>query len=136
MKVPASPPKLTLLAFLTTTCKTCAGLWSDLKSAPPGGPIGAELVVVTPSKSMEDEEEAKRLLPGGARLHMSSGTWFFYGVLQAGTFLLALPGPEGLEPWLAPGEVLGMASVTDLSELPPLLLQWTRRSPGMTSSSP
>lgn len=74
---------------------------------------------------MEDRTAAQRMLPPGALLHMDSATWFAYGVLQAGTFLLARYRANGPVPWVEPGEVLGMASVTHLEELEPLLTRWT-----------
>ena len=122
--VPGGEHQTALLVFLTTTCKTCAPLWDELASAPPGALLGAQLVVVTPSPAMEDRSTAQRMLPPGALLHMDSGTWFAYGVLQAGTFLLARYQPTGAVPWVEPAEVLGLASVTHIEELEPLLSRW------------
>ena len=73
----------------------------------------ARLVVVTPSRSMEDEPLARSLTPEGAHLHMGSGTWFQYGVGQAGTFVLVRSPQDGPPPWSQAGDVLGWAMPAD-----------------------
>jgi hypothetical protein len=96
------------------------------------------LVVVTPSPSMEDERRARALTPAGAHLYMSSGTWFEFGVLQAGTFLLLRapegpgphPGQDGRAPWGGPGQVLGSVVPSGLGELRSLLAGWRLRAAG------
>ena len=68
--------------------------------------LGAQLVVVTPSRSMEDERAARRLVPDGVHLHMGSETWFEYGIGRAASFALVrspgtgpLPGKKWARSW-------------------------------------
>ncbi len=70
----------TLLAFLTTSCAECQPFWEMLADPATSAALGAQVVVVTPSRGMEDERLARRLVPEGAHLHMGSETWFAYGV--------------------------------------------------------
>lgn len=120
----------TLLAFLTTTCAPCQPFWEMMAVDLPGRDLGIPVVVVTPSPSTEDERLARRLVPAGARLHMSSETWFAYGVGQAGTFVLAAGAAGGPPVWEQPGEVLGWASLEAPSDLAPLLQAWHAKSLG------
>jgi hypothetical protein len=72
----------TLLLFLTSSCTTCAGLWSA--AGVRAGELGdARLVVVT--KDEDDERPAllRRLAPRGVELVMSSETWARWGVSVA-----------------------------------------------------
>ena len=80
-----------------------------LAEVAPEQDLGAKLVVVTPSRSMEDEQLARQLTPPGAHLHMGSETWFAYGVGLAGTFVLVRSDPEDAPPWAQAGRVLGSA---------------------------
>ncbi len=73
---------------------------------------------------MEDRQLAQRLLPSGAVLHMSSGTWFAYGVTRAGTFALARARPGAANAWEQPGDVLGLAVLESPDELAPKLRRW------------
>jgi hypothetical protein len=119
----------TLLAFLTTTCTPCRPFWEMMAAAPPGPELGATLVVVTPSRSMEDERAARRLTPPGVDLHMRSETWFSYGVAQAGTFVL-VRSLAGSPAWEQPGEVLGSATPESPAALEALVRRWLARVPG------
>lgn len=103
---PGTQDDLYVLAFVTTSCRQCAPVWATLDAAASKLPV--PLVVVTPSRSMEDEPRARQLTPAGALLHMSSDTWFMYGVAQAGTVMLVRQGPAA-PPWDEPGDVLGTA---------------------------
>ena len=68
------------------------------------------MAVVTPSRSMEDERLARRLVPEGVHLHMGSETWFEYGIGQAASFAL-VQEPEGRPtPWQEVGKVMGAAN--------------------------
>jgi hypothetical protein len=98
--------------------------------AAPGfaGALGARLVIVTPSRSMEDERRARELLPEGAYLHMGSETWFEYGVGSSGSFVLVRTAPDGPEPWERAGQVLGSASGKSLDEVLELVKRWQAAS--------
>jgi hypothetical protein len=69
----------TLLAFLTTSCAECQPFWEMMAGSAAIDDLGARLVVVTPSRSMENERLARGLVPEGVHLHMGSETWFEYG---------------------------------------------------------
>lgn len=131
-----------LLVFVTTTCLECTRAWcitDELASGAPlgsNGPWGGSLVIVTPSPSMEDERLVGRMSPPGAVVHMSSATWFDYGVLQAGTFLLArAAGPGAGPPWLEHGVVLGSGVPCTLEEVAHMLACW-RAAAGAAAPEP
>jgi hypothetical protein len=119
----------TLLAFLTTSCTECEGLWERLGEWwPRRAAKDLDLAIVTPSRSMENEAEARRRAPAGAALHMASETWFGFGVTRAGTFVLVGATGAG-RPWEAPFEaaVLGQAwlpASATASELDQLVAGW------------
>jgi hypothetical protein len=121
---------LTLIAFLTTTCAPCGPFWEMLATGAPGRELGVQTVVVTPSSSMEDEREARRLTPPGVLLHMGSETWFNYGVAQAGTFVLVRSPAGAPVPWAGPGEVMGSATPHGPSEVEGLVRRWLGLAPG------
>ncbi len=124
------PTRDYLLAFVTTSCQVCAPVWDMLATvAAIGGPASEAgfdaLVIVTPSRSMEDERRVLELAPPGAAVHMDSDAWFSYGVAQAGTFVL-VRGPVTGPPWAGPELVLGSAVPADAGQLRLLLSQWRR----------
>jgi hypothetical protein len=86
--------------------------------------LGAQVAVVTPSRSMEDERLARRLVPDGAHLHMGSETWFEYGIGRAASFALVRSPSNGPPPWEEVGQVLGTANVETPEELIRLLRAW------------
>lgn len=88
------------------------------------GSLGVRLVVVTPSRSMEDERRARELLPPGAYLHMGSETWFEYGIGSSASFVLVRCELDGPEPWEQAGQVLGSASARSPGELVDLVKRW------------
>ena len=114
----------TLLAFLTTSCGSCKPFWEMMAAPGFARALGARLVVVTPSRSMEDERRARELLPDGAYLHMGSETWFEYGVGASGSFVLVRTGPDSPEPWERAGQVLGSTSGKTPGELLELVKRW------------
>ena len=118
-----------LLAFLTTSCVSCQKHWEMMTAAPEGLAGAARLVVVTPSRSMDDELRARRMTPPGAYLHMGSETWFMYGVGQAGTFVLVRSRRDGPPPWAEAGLVLGSATVDDPARLAGLVRSWQEGAP-------
>jgi hypothetical protein len=86
--------------------------------------LRARLVVVTPSRSMEDERRARELLSAGAQLHMGSETWFEYGIGTSATFVLVRSPKDGPEPWQRAGQVLGSASAQNPEEVLDLVKSW------------
>jgi hypothetical protein len=114
----------TLLAFLTTTCAECQPFWEMLAGAATRADLGAQVAVVTPSRSMEDERLARRLVPDGVYLHMGSETWFEYGIGRAASFALVRSPSDGPPPWEELGKVLGTANVDAPEELVRLVKAW------------
>jgi hypothetical protein len=114
----------TLLAFLTTSCASCKPFWEMMAAPGFAATLGARLVVVTPSRSMEDERRAMALVPDGAYLHMGSETWFEYGVASSASFVLVRTSLGGPEPWEQAGQVLGSASGKSPDELLELVKRW------------
>jgi hypothetical protein len=114
----------TLLAFLTTSCAECQPFWEMLADPATRAALGAQVVVVTPSRGMEDERLARRLVPEGARLHMGSETWFAYGIGRAASFALVRSPGSGPPPWEDAGKILGSANVEAPDELVRLVNAW------------
>lgn len=79
----------TLLAFLTSSCITCRGLWAEL-----GGelrtalPPGTDVLIVTEDGADERAAAVRDLAPRGVPVLMSSVTWRRYGVTAAPFFAL------------------------------------------------
>ena len=78
---------LTLLAFLTTGCATCAGFWETL--AEPRLPEGVETVIVAHGSERERVARVAALAPDGVPVLMSSQAWLDYEVPGAPYFVLA-----------------------------------------------
>lgn len=75
----------TLLAFLTSGCTLCQGLWRDLP--PSVAPTGARVVAVTRDPDVESPGRLAELAPPGAAVVMSSRGWDAYGVPGAPYFI-------------------------------------------------
>ncbi len=114
----------TLLAFLTTSCAECQPFWEMMAGSASIDDLGAQLVVVTPSRSMENERLARRLVPEGVHLHMGSETWFEYGIGRAASFALVRSPRGGPPPWEEVGMVLGAANVDTPEDLVRLVKAW------------
>jgi hypothetical protein len=85
----------TLLAFLSTGCVACVGLWDGLKTGV--GRIGADdtrLVVVTKGPEAESESKLRELAPSGVSVVQSTEAWFDYEVPVSPYFVL-VDGPSG-----------------------------------------
>jgi hypothetical protein len=120
----------TLLAFLTTSCAECQPFWEMMAGSAAIDDLGAQLVVVTPSRSMENERLARRLVPEGVHLHMGSETWFEYGIGRAASFALVRTPRGGRAPWEEVGKVLGAANVDAPEELFRLVKAWRAAADG------
>jgi hypothetical protein len=120
----------TLLAFLTTSCAECQPFWEMMAGSATIDDLGAQLVVVTPSRSMENERLARRLVPDGVHLHMGSETWFEYGIGRAASFALVRSPRGGPPPWEEVGKVLGAANVEAPEELVRLVKAWRAAADG------
>jgi hypothetical protein len=86
---PATSGGLTLLAFLTTGCATCAGFWEAFRQPDHLGlPAATRLVVVTKGPEREIPGEVASLAVPGLRVVMSSDAWTDYEVPGSPFFVL------------------------------------------------
>jgi len=120
---------VTLLVFLTTTCASCQPMWEMISAGRQGDALGVDLVVVTPSRALENEQEAHRRTPPGVHLHMGSDTWFAYGVGLAGTIVLVRHRDGEATPWEQPGEVLGSSSSAGPGSVETVVRRWLEMAP-------
>ncbi|MEE9416780.1 MAG: hypothetical protein V3V01_15965 [Acidimicrobiales bacterium] len=81
---------LTLLAFLSSGCQTCAGFWEAF-----GDPdrrnidgLGAELVIVSKGPENESVASIRALAPSGVRTLMTNEAWLDYKVPASPYFIL------------------------------------------------
>jgi hypothetical protein len=85
----------TLLAFISTGCSSCMGLWDGLRAGV--GRIGAHdtrLVVITKGPEAESESRLRELAPEGISLIQSTEAWTDYQVPVSPYFVL-VDGPSG-----------------------------------------
>jgi len=74
-----SPP--TLLAFLSSGCGVCGGLWEDLSAGRPAElPPEVRLVAVVKDANAESPARLRALAPASVPVVMSSAAWRAYGV--------------------------------------------------------
>lgn len=85
----AGDDRLTLVAFLSSGCATCAGFWKDFSQPDrlelPGG---TRLVVVTKGPEMEISAEVASQSPPGVTVVMSTEAWRDYEVPGSPFFVL------------------------------------------------
>jgi len=92
---PAGSGGLTLLAFLSTGCSSCAGFWESFRTpAELGLPAGARLVVVTKGAEREISGEVAALAAPGLSVVMSSDAWTDYEV-PGSPFFVLVDGTSG-----------------------------------------
>ena len=86
---PTGSGGLTLLAFLSTGCSSCAGFWESFRHPDQLDlPAGARLVVVTKGPDREIPGEVAALAAPGLRVLMSSDAWTDYEVPGSPFFVL------------------------------------------------
>ena len=86
---PASAGTLTLLAFLSTGCASCAGFWDSFRQPDRLGlSTGTRLVVVTKGPDREIPGEVADLATPGLMVLMSSDAWTDYEVPGSPFFVL------------------------------------------------
>ena len=86
---PASAGTLTLLAFLSTGCASCAGFWDAFRQPDRLGlSAGTRLVVVTKGPDREIPGEVADLAAPGLTVLMSSDAWTDYEVPGSPFFVL------------------------------------------------
>lgn len=84
---------LTLIAFLSSGCLTCAGFWEafgddDIGHALGSGLSQSDIVIVTKGPESESESSVRTLAPSGVRTIMSSDAWLDYNVPVSPYFIL------------------------------------------------
>jgi hypothetical protein len=80
---------LTLLAFLSSGCTSCAGFWAALGAPDRGGlPDDVRTVVVTKGAELEIPAEVRRRAGSGTTVVMSSAAWDDYEVPGSPFFVL------------------------------------------------
>lgn len=102
----------TLLAFLSSGCATCAGIWRELSDpAASGLPAEVRVVAVTKGPEFELSGEVSRLSPPGLLVVMSTEAWGDYEV-PGSPFFVLVDGPAGRR--LGEGVASRLAQVADL----------------------
>jgi hypothetical protein len=86
---------LTLLAFLSSGCATCAGFWQAFRTPGQLGlPAGTRLVVVTKGPELEIPGEVAAQAPSGVPVIMSTDAWGDYEV-PGSPFFVLVDGASG-----------------------------------------
>ncbi|MGH2895068.1 MAG: hypothetical protein ACRDPM_17630 [Solirubrobacteraceae bacterium] len=98
---------VTLLAFLTSGCTSCAPLWAGLHEARDLAPLAERVAVITHDAMRESPTRLERLAPPGTEVIMSSAAWADYAVPGSPHFVLT----DGR------GGILGRGSALSLSAL-------------------
>jgi len=98
----------TLIAFLSTGCTSCQGLWRELAVAGRSMPGDARLVVVAKDPDRESPGRLVELVPGDVAAVMSSAAWNDYDVPASPYFVLV----DG-----ATGEVRGEGTATEWTQV-------------------
>jgi hypothetical protein len=76
----ATDDRDTVLAFLTTGCKTCQAFWDAFQTEDLGLPPETRLIVVAKDKRHESRGRLRRLAPADHDLVLSSNAWTTYQV--------------------------------------------------------
>jgi hypothetical protein len=105
----------TLLAFLSSGCHTCAGLWRALNDVSAVDlPDRTRLIVVTKGPVEESLSRIRELAPGHVPVVMSTEAWQDYGV-PVTPYFVHVDGPSG--------DVVGQGSGTTWPQVVSLLRQ-------------
>src|SRR5205807_944413 len=80
--------RLTLVAFLSSTCLTCRSFWSAFADRHLQVPGDARLVIVAKGPEAESPSALRKLAPAEATTVLSSAAWTSYGVPVAPYFVL------------------------------------------------
>jgi hypothetical protein len=84
----------TLVAFLSSGCLTCLGLWEGLREDREPLPGGARLLVVTKGRDRESPSRLRDLAPADVPVVMSTEAWERYGITMSPYFVFV--GPDGV----------------------------------------
>jgi hypothetical protein len=105
-----------MLAFLSTTCSACIGLWEGLGAGNVLGDLrDVRLVVVTKGPEAESPSRLGQLAPDGITLVQSTEAWEAYGVPVSPYFILVdgatdeITGSGSAGSWAQVTSLLGQA---------------------------
>jgi hypothetical protein len=98
---------VTLLAFLSSGCSSCAPLWAGLREVDGAAALADRVLVVTHDRTRESPARVGRLAPAGAEVIMSTAAWEDYAVPASPHFVLT----DGA------GGILGRGSALSWSQL-------------------
>ncbi len=103
---------LTLLAFLSSGCLTCAGFWDAFADPDQRSVEGldAELIIVAKGPEMESEASIRALAPKGVRTVMSSDAWLDYNVPVSPYFILVQGASDNADD----NDVADVAGIADV----------------------
>lgn len=102
----------TLLAFLSSGCATCAGVWAELSEPGAAGlPIDVRVVAVTKGPELEIAGEVARRASPGLVVVMSTAAWGDYEV-PGSPFFVLVDGPGGRR--LGEGVATSLTQVAEL----------------------
>jgi hypothetical protein len=101
---------VTLLAFLTSGCASCAPLWAGLRESGEMGVLADRVVVVTHDTSRESPARVRRLAPEAVDVVMASSAWEDYAVPASPHFVLT-DGAGGI---LGRGSALSWGQLTTM----------------------
>ncbi|MHB1533957.1 MAG: TlpA family protein disulfide reductase [Acidimicrobiales bacterium] len=89
LEVPIADRRV-LLAFLTSSCRTCRPFWEAFAS----GTVGevAPVAIVTPDPSTESRRAVASLAPAGVPVAMASDAWLAYQVTGSPFFVVVVDG--------------------------------------------
>lgn len=104
----------TLLAFLSSGCSACLGMWNDLRTDPTAELGDIRLVVVTKGPEDESQSRLQELAPPGVTVVQTTQAWHDYGVPVTPYFVL-IDGPTG--------EVVGEGSASSWGQVRSLMAQ-------------
>ena len=102
---PGSP--ITLLAFLTSGCASCAPLWASLGEAGAAAQLAQRVVIVTHDATRESPARLRQLAPAAVETVMAATAWEDYAVPASPHFVLT----DGA------GGILGRGSSVTWSQL-------------------
>lgn len=107
--------RVTLLAFLSSGCRTCRSFWEAFASPDLAMPVpGTRLVIVGQDPAHDSESALAALVPSGVKAVLSSAAWQDYDVPGSPYFVLV----DG-----AASAVIGAGTATDWEQMRGLLGQ-------------
>lgn len=115
-------PGQTLVAFLSSTCSTCAHFWQAFSGPGPALPLGMRLVAVTKGEHEESVGAVRGVAPQHVPVIMSSEAWRDYEVPVSPYFVLvdgasgAVVGEGAATTWEQVANLIG-ASAADARAL-------------------